>query len=138
MDKITLKDQAKKPFFTNTNIVIILFIITLAGIGAYYFMNVNQDKEIKSGINNSHQKIIQNADSSKKDSTNSQTSSSKSSTTTTKPHQKSPPASKGIISSNPVDQTGKGDEPDDNDEDNGDKRDKKLKKGSSTEGGSSN
>lgn len=138
IDKITLKDEAKKSFFTPLNILIILSLIAIMGAGTYYLFNVTSEQDIKSGINGSHEKIIQNADSSKKDSTNSQSSSSKSTTGTTKPHQKSLPATKGIISSNPALQNNKGDGPGEDDEDNGEKRDKKLKKASSTEGGSSN
>lgn len=85
-DKITLKDQTKKTFFTLPNILIILCLIAITGFAIYFFTNNKGDNEIKNGINNSHEKIIQNADSSKKDSTNSQSSSSKSSTTSTKPH----------------------------------------------------
>jgi len=53
-EKITLKDQAQKSFFNIPNIIIILCLIALVGFGTYSFLNTEQNKEIKSGINNSH------------------------------------------------------------------------------------
>ena len=42
-EKITLKDQTKKTFFTVPNIIIMLCLIALIGFGAYSFMNTKQD-----------------------------------------------------------------------------------------------
>ncbi len=126
-----------KKFLTPLNITIIVALIAVVGFGTFYLLNIEKEIDIKGSINQSHGKIIENADSSKKDGSNSGSSSSKTSSTNDKPNTRSPPASKnGIISSNPG-LTGKGgDEPDPNDdEDNGDKRNKKLR-GGSTSGGS--
>jgi hypothetical protein len=127
----------KSKVFTRINIIILITAVALVGLGTYYLLNINSEVDVKSSISQSHDKIISHADSSKKDGSNSGSSSSKSSNSNSKPNPKSPPASKGVISSNPG-LTGKsGDEPDPNDEeDDGDKRDRKLKRASSTSGGS--
>lgn len=132
------KQVEKKKFFTLPNILIIVVAVALIGCGSYYLFNIGKEIDVKSSISQSHDKIISNADSSKKDGSNSGSASSKSSTSNNKPNTKSIPASKGVISSNPglTGKSGSGDEPPNDDEDNGDKRDKKLKKGSSTSGGS--
>jgi hypothetical protein len=81
--------------------MIVLAVVAAVGAGTYYFLNLNSEKEITNQINLSHDKIITYADSSKKEGSNSGSSSSKSSNSNSKPNQKSQPASKGIISSNP-------------------------------------
>ena len=126
-----------KKLFTPLNITIIVAVIAIVGFGTFYLLNTEKEIDIKSTINQSHGKIIQNADSSKKEGSNSGSSSSKSSTTNDKPNTRSAPVGKDSIRPVPG-FTGKGgDEPDPNDdEDNGEKRDKKLKRPSSTSGGS--
>lgn len=136
-EDLSLKQVLKpKKLFTPLNITIIVALIAVVGFGTFYLLNTEKEIDIKSSINQSHGKIIENADSSKKDGSNSGSSSSKTSSTNDKPNTKSLPASKnGAITSNPGLMGKGGDEPDPNDEDNGDKRDKKLR-GGSTSGGS--
>ena len=135
------KQQLKTSLLTPLNIIIILSIVTLLGLGTFYLLDLKPQADPKSSITQSHDKIISHADSSKKEGSSSGSSSSKSSNGNSKPNQPSLPAGKGVISSNPGLVGGKmgsgGDEPDPNDDDDdGDKRDKKLKKGLSTSGGS--
>lgn len=138
MEELPAKQEVKRKFLTPLNITIIVAVIAIVGFGAFYLLNVDKEVDLKSSINQSHDKIISHADSSKKDGSNSGSASSKSSNSNNKPNSKSLPASKGVISSNPglTGKLGGSDEPDPNDEDDGDKRDKKLKKASSTSGGS--
>ena len=132
------KQQLKRKLFSPLNILIFVTLLALLGFGTYYLLDVGKEVDVKSGISQSHDKIITNSDSSKKEGSNSGSSSSKSSNSNSKPNAKSLPASKSILSSNPglIGKMGSGDEPPNDDEDNGDKRDKKLKKASSTSGGS--
>lgn len=81
--------------------MIALALIAAIGAGTYYFLDLSSEKEITNQVNLSHDKIITYADSSKKEGSSAGSSSSKSSNSNNKPNQKSIPASKGTISSNP-------------------------------------
>lgn len=133
------KQEMKRKILSPLNITIIVALIAIVGFGTLYLVNSGKDVDIKSSINQSHDKIISNADSSKQEGSNSGSSSSKtSSTSNNKPNTKTSTVDKNVISGNPglIGSKNGGDEPDPNDEDDGDKRDKKLKKASSTSGGS--
>jgi hypothetical protein len=109
---------------TPLNIILILSVVTIVGLGTYYLIDLKPQSDPKSNITQSHDKIISHADSSKKDGSNSGSSSSKSSNGNSKPNQASLPADKNIISSNPSLIGGKmgsgdGEPPNDDDEDNG-------------------
>lgn len=135
MQSLHAKHETGQRLFTPLNILIILAVLAIAGAGTYYFMNLNAEEAGKSSISDSHDKIIQYADSSKKEGSNSGSSSSKSSNSNSKPNSKSLPASKGVISSNPGltgSSDGGAEDPDGDDED-GDKRKKKTQGGSSTD-----
>ena len=116
-----LKQQARKKVFTPLNILIALAALIAVGIGTYYLLSMAQPKEVQNQINQSHDKIINHADSSKKDGSNSGSSSSKSSTNNNKPNPRSQPASKTVISSNSklTGSTSSG-APGDDEDDNGD------------------
>ena len=105
-----------KKLFTPLNITIIVAVIAIVGFGTFYLLNTDKEIDIKSSISQSHGKIIQNADSSKKEGSNSGSSSSKSSTTNDRPNTRSAPMGKDSIRPVPG-FTGKGgDEPDPNDD----------------------
>lgn len=138
VEEMPVKQEMKRKVLTPLNITIIVALIAIVGFGTFYLINSGKEVDIKSSINQSHEKIITHADSSKQEGSNSGSSSSKtSSTSNNKPHSKTSAVDKNVISGNPglIGKNG-GDEPDPNDEDDGDKRDKKLKKASSTSGGS--
>lgn len=124
-----LKQQTKKKLFTPFNIIIVIAAVVAVGIGAYYLLNMTQAKDIQNQIQQSHDKIISYADSSKKEGSNSGSSSSKASANNNKPNARSQPASKNVISSNSklTGSTSSGAPGDDEDENNGDDGSEKRK-----------
>lgn len=126
------KQQTKRKIFTPLNIMILLAALTILGVGAYYVFS-SDAKDIKNQIQESHDKIITYADSSKKEGSNSGSSSSKSSTNNNKPNPRSQPAGKDVISSNSklTGAPGGGDDEDDGEGD--DNSEKKNSVGSTTE-----
>lgn len=81
--------------------MIALALVAAVAAGGYYFLSLSSEKEITNQINLNSDKIITYADSSKKEGSSAGSSSSKSSNSNAKPNQKSVPASKTTISSNP-------------------------------------
>lgn len=135
VDTAPLKQQSKKKLLTPINILIILAALAIVGLGSYYLFSLSSGTDMKNKINESHEKIITNADSSSQKGSNTGSSSSKSSSNNNKPNGKSQPASKGVISSNSK-LTGAGSPPNGDDEDEGDGSSEKRKSnsgGSSTE-----
>lgn len=133
------KQETKRKLLTPLNIMIFLGALALIGIGSYYLLNINSEKDMKNKINESHKNIISYADSSKKDGSNSGSTSSKSSSNNDKPNTRSQPAGKDVISSNGKltgssgsPPNGGGDDEEDEDGD-GDSSKKKHTLGSSTE-----
>lgn len=112
-------------------------ILVILGAGTYYLFNLTSDKEMKNAINESHNKIINNAGSSKQEGSNSGSSKSGGSSTNSKSSDKSQPASKTVISSNPslIGSNPGGEDPNE-DKNSGEKNDKILKKASTNEGSS--
>lgn len=104
--------------------MILLAVVTALGVGSYYFLSLNTEKEITNQINLNEGKIITYADSSKKEGSNSGSSSSKSSNSNNKPTPRSHPANKDTISSNPG-LTGSGAPGGDDEEEDGDESKKK-------------
>lgn len=131
------KQETKRKLLTPLNIMIFLAALSLIGIGSYYLLNLNSEKDMKNKINESHKKIISYADSSKKEDSNSGSSSSKTPSNNNKPNSRSQPASKTVISSNGK-LTGSGSPPNggddgEDDEDDDHNSDKKHTGGSSTD-----
>jgi hypothetical protein len=60
------KQQVKRKLFTPLNIVLIISLLTLAGLAAYYVFNARDGANAKNEITQAHDKIITHADSSKK------------------------------------------------------------------------
>ena len=139
VDSVNQKQQTKRKIFTPLNIMIIVASLTLIGLGVYYLTSLSSSTDIKNQINQSHEKIITVADSSKKEGSNSGSSTSKTSSNNDKPNGRSNPVSKTIISSNSkITGSGNGDEDDDNNgDDNSDKNNKHTVGGSSTDDDSS-
>lgn len=139
VDSVNQKQQTKRKIFTPLNIMIIVAALTLVGLGVYFLTSLSSANDIKNQINQSHEKIITVADSSKKEGSNSGSSTSKTSSNNDKPNGRSNPVSKTIISSNSK-LTGSGSNGDEEDENNGDNNSDKNNKnggGSSTEDDSS-
>ena len=135
VDSVNEKQQTKRKLFTPLNILIIIATLTLAGLGVYYLTTLSSSTDIKNQINQSHDKIITYADSSKKEGSNSGSSTSKASSNNDRPNGKTNPVSKTVISSNGKisGSGGSGDDEDDNNGDNNSDKNKNTGSGSSTE-----
>jgi len=87
---------------TPLNIIIILAVVATLAAGTFYFININSESDAKNSMNETHSKIIKNADSSNKADSSAGSSNSKTSASTVnnKPNTKTSGASKDIISTN--------------------------------------
>lgn len=122
------KQTVKRPFFTPFKIVLLIAVVAAISFGSYQLYNLYESNQVKSEMLESHGKIIQYADSSKKEGSSTGSTSSKSSKTNDKPNAASKPAGKSPISSNGqggLGGSGNGGK-ENEDEDDGEKRKKKL------------
>jgi hypothetical protein len=128
------KQITKRKIFTPMNIMILLAVVAVVGLGTYYVLNLSSDsKDMTNQIKESHDKMITYADSSKKEGSSSGSTSSKSSSNNNKPNPRSQPAGKDVIGSNgKMTSSGSpGDDEDENKDDNSEKKKNSL--GSTTE-----